>query len=69
MWRSALDAVKEFFKSKEYQDEDGLPSKDKIAAHAAHMLEETGHGYRLVYLDTVQQVSLHHLGILRQTLS
>ncbi len=57
MWRAALAAVKEHFESEEFNDDNDKPSKEKIAAYVKHMLQKTGHGFRLVYSDTANQVS------------
>ncbi len=50
--------IKAYFQEDEFLMEDGNPDKEKIIKHTIHLLEHTLYGYRFIYSDVDNQVSL-----------
>ncbi len=57
--REALDVVNAHFESsEELKDEDGNISTDDVVDYVKYMAEYTAYGYRFIYLDVDNLVSL-----------
>lgn len=58
MGTKALEVVKQYLQTEEFLDDEGEVDRIKVKAYVTHMLEKEKSGYRFIYADTEEQVSV-----------